>query len=231
MRVQVLQHVWFEGPGNMTSWLAARGAEIGYTRFYEPDAKLPDTRDPDLVIVMGGPMSVNDERQYPWLSAEKRFIGEAVRHGTPLVGVCLGAQLIASALGAKVYPNVTKEIGWLPIEAVAHGGDAFRFPARQTVFHWHGETFDLPPGAVHLARSAACANQAFQIGKSVIGMQFHLETTPATADLIIDNCRDELLAEDGRSWVQSEQQLRAAPAGYYQAINVLMDEVLYHVVR
>lgn len=228
MRVQVLQHVWFEDIGSMAPWLTARGVRIGYTRFYEPEAALPDPRTLDLVIAMGGPMSVNDESLYPWLRAEKAFIAEAIRRGTPVVGVCLGAQLIASALGARVYPNPVKEIGWFPIEAVQgedHEG-AFRFPPRIAVFHWHGETFDLPPGAVHLARSAACAHQAFQIGRSVIGMQFHLETTPVTAGLIIDNCRQELVEGP---WVQTERQLQDAPASAYQTVNALMGEVLYHV--
>ena len=171
MKVHVLQHVPFEGLGSMAAWLSDRGAEVQYTRFFaSPD--LPDPGNLDLVIAMGGPMSVNDEREYPWLAAEKAFIRETVRRGTAVLGVCLGAQLIAGALGAKVFPNAEKEIGWFPVEAVAADGDVFRLPRKATVFHWHGETFDLPRGAVRIARSAGCENQAFQIGKNVIGLQF-----------------------------------------------------------
>jgi GMP synthase-like glutamine amidotransferase len=211
----------------METWLSERGADVQYTRFYQ-SSTLPDPRAADLVIAMGGPMSVNDEREYPWLKPEKRFIHEAVRRGVPVVGVCLGAQLIARALGTPVYANKEKEIGWFPIKAVDADGDVFRFPRQATVFHWHGETFDLPPGAVRLARSAACDNQAFQIGRNVIGLQFHLETTPETADLIIQNCRDEL--GDG-AYIQTEQAMRAAPESAYAAINRLMGTVLSYVTR
>lgn len=231
MRAHVLQHVWFEDIGSMRGWLDARDAHIGYTRFFETGATLPAVDEVDLLIVMGGPMSVNDEWQYPWLHDERRFIGEAIRRDKPVLGICLGAQLIAGALGAKVYPNAVKEIGWLPVTAVDHNasnenGDIFRFPASTMVFHWHGETFDLPPGAVHLARSAACTHQAFQLGRNVIGLQFHLETTPATADLIIANCRDELIEGP---WVQSEERIRAAAPSAYADINTLMDALLYHI--
>ena len=156
MKARVLQHVPFEDIGSMRGWLAARDASINYTRFFDAGAVLPGLKDVDLIIAMGGPMSVNDESRLPWLRAEKQFLRDAVARGVPVIGVCLGAQLIASALGARVRPNRCREIGWFDIEAVAGGGgDQFAFPDRVKVFHWHGETFDLPPGAIHLARSAA----------------------------------------------------------------------------
>lgn len=225
MKVHVLQHVPFEGLGSIETWLSERGADVQYTRFYEP-AALPNPRAVDLVIAMGGPMSVNDERDNPWLKPEKGFVHEVIRRGLPVVGVCLGAQLIASALGARVYASAEKEIGWFPIEAVDADGDMFRFPRQATVFHWHGETFDLPPSAVRLARSSVCENQAFQVGENVIGLQFHLETTPKTADLLIRNCRGELV--DG-AHIQTEQVMRAAPKSAYAEINKLMGEVLSYV--
>jgi GMP synthase-like glutamine amidotransferase len=225
MKVQVLQHVPFEGLGSIETWLTARGASVQYARFYQ-SAVLPDLRSVDFVIAMGGPMSVNDEHAYPWLKHEKTFIREAVSRGLPVLGVCLGAQLIASALGARVFANDHKEIGWFPIQAVTTDSDAFRFPPRATVFHWHGETFDLPPGAVHLARSTGCENQAFQIGKNVIGLQFHLEATPETVDQIIQHCRRDLV--DGE-YVQTEPFLRAVPDAAYLAVNTLMADVLSHL--
>lgn len=227
MRVQVLQHVPFEGIGSIDAWLSSRAAEVGYTRFYEPSHALPEVRGLDLAIVMGGPMSVNDEDTLPWLKAEKAFVRDAIRAGVAMVGVCLGAQLIASALGARVYPNRQPEIGWFELRGEA-GDDAFRFPDRFMAFHWHGETFDLPPGARRLASSAACENQAFQLGPNVVGVQFHLETTPDSLDAIVGACRDELV-EAG--YVQSEAAIRAAQPDRYARINALMGELLSYVTR
>ena len=129
MKVHVLQHVPFEGIGSMASWLADRGASVEYTRFFGSGV-LPEIDDLDLVIAMGGPMSVNDEKTLPWLLPEKRFVRETVRRGIPTVGVCLGAQLIASALGARVYPNRQKEIGWFEIRKTNIDGDVFAFPEK-----------------------------------------------------------------------------------------------------
>jgi GMP synthase-like glutamine amidotransferase len=211
----------------MASWLDAHGAEVRYTRFFE-DAALPQPDGLDLVIAMGGPMSVNDESTLPWLRPEKQFVRDVVGRGVPVLGVCLGAQLIASALGARVYRNAHKEIGWFPIEATPGATDAFRFPDRCTVFHWHGETFDLPAGAVCLARSAACENQAFQIGRHVIGLQFHLETTPESARALLDNCGDDLVAGP---YVQAGSELRGVKSAAYEEINSLMGKVLSYITR
>ncbi len=227
MQVQVLQHVPFEGLGSIEAWLSERGTAVHTTRFYQSPV-LPDPRSIDLVIAMGGPMSVNDERDYPWLKEEKAFVKEAVDRGCGVLGVCLGAQMIASALGARVFANTHKEIGWFPVQAVSTDSDAFRFPPQATVFHWHGETFDLPPGAIHLASSAGCRNQAFQIGRNVIGLQFHLETTPETAHQLIRHCRDELAAGE---YIQSEKVLRAVSDAAYRGINRLMNEVLAYITR
>jgi len=178
---------------------------------------------------MGGPMSVNDEDQFPWLAAEKRFMRAAIQAGKPVLGVCLGAQLIASAAGARVFANPQKEIGWFPVQGIDSGSQAhFHFPPSATVFHWHGETFDLPAGAVRLARSEVCPNQAVQLGRSVIGLQFHLETTPASARDLVANCRAELIPGE---YVQSEEQILAAGAQTYQSINSLMGEVLAFLLQ
>jgi GMP synthase-like glutamine amidotransferase len=229
MRVHILQHVEFEGPGAAKAWLTAQGARVDYTRFFAPQAKLPDPRTLDLIIAMGGPMSVNDEDKYPWLQEEKRFLSEAIRHGTPVLGICLGAQLIAAACGSKVTAARSREIGWHPISAV-DGDDSgcFSFPPQTTAFHWHGETFDLPAGAVHLARSAACENQAFQLGRSVVGLQFHLEAIPDSVELLIRNCGQELA--DGGPWVQSETAIRSVPPSNYQTINALLGDLLYYLL-
>jgi len=223
MRSHYLQHVPFEGLGSIEPWLRAAGYEITNTRFFE-SARLPDPHEIDLVVVMGGPMSVNDEDEFPWLVQEKEFIRSAIGAGKSVLGVCLGAQLIASAMGAQVYQNPFKEIGWFAVQGVLPVDSlTFRFPPSVEVFHWHGETFDLPPGAIHLARSEGCENQAFQLGQSVIGLQFHLETTPESAREIVSHCRAELSPSN---YVQSETTILAAAPERYRTINNLMDEVL-----
>ena len=178
MHAHYFQHVVFEGLGSIERWLQTNAFTVSNTRFYET-SELPTTDGIDLLVVMGGPMSVNDEADYPWLAAEKQFIRKMISLGKPVLGICLGAQLIASAMGMAVYKNDEKEIGWFPIEGIPPKDDStFGFPPSLEVFHWHGETFDLPPKAIRLAKSSGCANQAFQLGQSVIGLQFHLETTP-----------------------------------------------------
>lgn len=224
MRAHYLQHVPFEGPGSIAPWLEAAGYQITATKFYE-STRLPLPEQIDLLIIMGGPMSVNDEERFPWLRIEKQFIREMIKSGRAVLGICLGAQLIASALGESVYPNRRKEIGWFPVEGVAQKDKTvFSFPRQVEVFHWHGETFDLPEGAVLLAKSEACQNQAFQIGRAVIGLQFHLETTPESAQAIVTNCRAELLPS---KFVQPEVAILDQPPKKYQAINDLMAQILH----
>lgn len=215
MKVHVLQHAPFEGLASIAPALAKRNAVISTTRLFE-NASPPPLQGLDLIIAMGGPMSVNDEAELPWLREEKRFIREAVQSGVPVLGVCLGAQLIASALGARVYRNRQKEIGWFPVEAIHTDGDQFCFPDKLQVFHWHGETFDLPPGAVQLARSAACENQAFQVGRRTIALQFHLEVTPEAVRAFVDNCGVEL---QPAPYIQTAAELLAAPTSTFAEIN------------
>ncbi|SHI12029.1 GMP synthase-Glutamine amidotransferase [Desulfofustis glycolicus DSM 9705] len=172
-------------------------------------------------------MSVNDEREYPWLAKEKEFIRNIIAAGKPVLGICLGAQLIANAMGGEVFPNSVKEIGWFPIEAVSSSGNSiFQFLHEAVVFHWHGDTFNLPGGAVHLAKSKGCIKQAFHIGTNVIGLQFHLETTPVSAKAIVDNCRNELV---GGEFIQSEKEILSAPQERYSSINSLMARILEYL--
>ncbi|GAB6909524.1 type 1 glutamine amidotransferase [Desulfosarcina cetonica] len=223
MRAHYFQHVPFEGLGSIAPWLENAGHSITRTQFFKSWV-LPDPATIDFLIVMGGPMSVNDENTYPWLAEEKRFIHEIMMSGKPVLGICLGAQLIASAMGSKVYPNPSKEIGWFPIHGTATAGKkTLKFPETITVFHWHGETYDLPTGANRIASSAVCENQAFQVGRNVIGLQFHLETTPASAHEIVRNCQDELQPAE---YIQSATTILSASSEQYQAINRQMKDVL-----
>jgi GMP synthase-like glutamine amidotransferase len=226
MRAHYLQHVPFEGLGSIEPWLRKAGYEISSTRFFDAGI-LPVIEDMDFLVVMGGPMSVNDEAEHPWLAREKEFIACAIAAGKPVLGICLGAQLIAASTGGDVFPNPVKEIGWFPVEAVeSQDASVFRFPEQTEVFHWHGETFSLPQGAVLIAASKGCENQAFQIGSNVIGLQFHLETTPASAQAIVEHCRDELVEGE---YIQSEAEILSAPEARYSSINSLMAKVLDHL--
>jgi GMP synthase-like glutamine amidotransferase len=228
MRAHYLKHVPFEGLGSIESWLAAAGYEITHSPLYET-VEFPDLELIDFLIVMGGPMSVNDEDDYPWLVEEKQYIQKAIQSGKSVLGICLGAQLIASAMGVEVYKNDFKEIGWFPIRGIPSAeSDLFVFPSSVEVFHWHGETFDLPTGATLIARSEGCKNQAFQLGRSVIGLQFHLETTPESAKEIVANCRHELIPS---KYVQTEAVISSAREEQYQAINRLMADVLAYLRR
>jgi GMP synthase (glutamine-hydrolysing) len=172
MHVLVFQHAPLEGIGSIAAALDRHGIACRTTASRESNS-------PSGLILMGGPMSANDD--LPWIPHEIAAIRKAVQLGVPVLGICLGAQLIARALGARVYASPEKEIGWSPIHwtpAAATDRLFHGLSDPETVFQWHGETFDLPPGAEHLAYSAGCRHQAFRVGRHVYGIQFHLEVTP-----------------------------------------------------
>jgi GMP synthase-like glutamine amidotransferase len=190
---------------------------------------LPDINEIDFLVVMGGPMSANDDNEFPWLTVEKKFIRTVVESGKSVLGICLGAQLIASAMGARVYKNPVKEIGWFPVQGIpSPDSSSLSFPSSMVAFHWHGETFDLPSGATLLAKSEGCENQAFQIGASIVGLQFHLETTPESAQAIVSNCRDELIPSQ---YVQTEKEILSAKPETFQKVNQLMGNILSHLLK
>jgi len=228
MRVHVFQHVPFEGIGSIQAWLDRHGITPGYTRFFAGETPARDLAA-DLLIVMGGPMSVNDTAAYPWLHAEIEFIAAAVTAERPVLGICLGAQLIARALGSRIYPHAVKEIGWFPVRATPspRTGVAGALPGECLAFHWHGETFDLPPGAVNLLTSSACAHQAFQAGDTVLGLQFHLETTEETAAALVRNCPQDLAPGP---CVQPAADI-LADATRFASANALMDDLLDAYLR
>jgi GMP synthase-like glutamine amidotransferase len=199
MRIHYLQHVPFEGLAAIEDWAKDRSHTLTATRWHEKPL-LPQQQDFDMLIVMGGPMGIYDNADYPWLRDEKQFIRESIDAGKPVLGVCLGSQLLADVLGAKVYPNKHKEIGWFPVRF-----DKELYDGELVVCHWHGDTFDLPEGAVRLGESAACKNQAYRSGDRVFGLQFHFEMTPAALEGMIAACGHELVKGD---WVQDPEELR-----------------------
>ena len=184
MKLVVVQHLFCESPGAYNEELDRRGVERQVVELDIGDS-LPDWREFDGIIAMGGPMSVNDEAEHPWLVDEKRWVAEAVRAGKPFFGACLGVQLLASALGAPVYPLAQAEVGLLPVIRTQEGVvDAVigGLADPLVTLQWHGDTFDLPEGGVLLASSPAAPNQAFRYGDVAYGIQFHLEVTPEMAE-------------------------------------------------
>jgi len=194
MKIHYLQHVPFEDPGAILSWGMRNVHDFTCTRLFQKDP-LPASHDYDLLLVMGGPMSVHDEREYQWLTAEKKFIHDAINADKKVIGICLGAQLIADVLGAGVQKNRVPEIGWFTVERTEFSGDSpfTALPYSFMAFHWHGETFEIPNGAARLARSGFCENQAFLYQNNVLAVQFHLESTPQGIELLIKNCPDDLI--------------------------------------
>jgi GMP synthase-like glutamine amidotransferase len=206
LRIHYFQHVEYEGLGSIEEWISSSGHSLSSTRFFE-ETRLPELSDFDWLIVMGGAMSVNDEQQFPWLADEKRFIRQAVDAGKTVLGICLGSQLVSAALGAKVYKNNEKEIGWFDIELTCLGKSNSLFSesgSRLKVFHWHGDTFDLPENAIHLFYSEGCKYQAYIYKDRVLALQFHLEMTTNSLKAMIEYGRQEL---NPARYIQTEMEL------------------------
>ncbi len=194
MRVQIFTHVPFEGPGYILKWVRDKGFDVNFTQFFKADVP-PSVNDFDFLVIMGGPMGVYDP--IPWFEEEERIIREAIDSGKKVLGVCLGAQLIAKALGARVYKNTFKEIGWFDVRLskVALSSDYFNGlgPVIKP-FHWHGDTFDIPGGFTPVGSSEATKNQGF-FGKNVLALQFHLEVTAESLKDLIENGKSELIPD------------------------------------
>jgi GMP synthase-like glutamine amidotransferase len=230
MRIHYLQHVPFEDPGSILTWAKNHGWGLSSTRLYDyprGGVPFPLARDFDWLVIMGGPMNVYEEAEYPWLAEEKVFIKHALDRGKPVIGLCLGAQLLSCVLGGKVTRNPHKEIGWFPVtlSPEARSLPLFSFlPEKPLVFQWHGDTFSVPEGAVHLAESGACKNQAFMYRDRVFAFQFHLENTLEIIRGLIEHCGDEL-AEGRAGYVQTGAELLSHPE-YIAQDNRWMDEFL-----
>jgi len=193
--IHTLMHVPFEGLGCIEQWINRNNHSVLYTKFYNTYT-LPNLEEIDWLIIMGGPMGVYDEAIYPWLTEEKEFIRKAIDCGKTILGICLGSQLIAEVLGAKVFPNKQKEIGWFDVmlSETAKTHSLFnRFEKQFPVFHWHGDTFDLPTESTHLINSSVCENQAFLYNEKVLGLQFHFEVTKETLMGMVENGKSELI--------------------------------------
>jgi GMP synthase-like glutamine amidotransferase len=177
----------------MSDWFLSQGHELSCTRLFE-EPSLPVVEDFDWLVVMGGPMGVGDSSKYPWLPFEMDLIRSTIINGKRILGVCLGAQLMAAAMGAKIHRNPQKEIGWFPVNKIGMDKTPFAkdFPKTFDAFHWHGDTFDIPQGAEKLVSSKATANQGFCVGASALALQFHLELRVSDATRIAEACPDDL---------------------------------------
>ena len=191
MRIVVLQHVEFEGPAGVADWAAERGFPLRVFHLYR-GAALPSLSDFDMLTVMGGPMSANDEARLGWLGPEIALVREAIGADKTVVGICLGAQIIAKALGARVYTGSAKEIGWFPVQRTGSYPFFDGLPESFTPFHWHGETFDLPREATPLAKSKITETQAFAVGQRVLGLQFHVEATEGSVRALLKGAAHEI---------------------------------------
>ena len=245
LRIHVFQHEEFEGPGSIADWANSRGHRIKVTHLYllenlilgkngmtqnkliQNEVKqnaIPNTDDYDWLIVMGGSMGVHDEEKLPWLRLEKTHLKLALAADKPILGICLGAQLLADVLGATVTKNHTPEIGWFPVTVDEKAKQTWLgeiLPNVFTPFHWHGDTFAIPKEAVALGHSAACVNQGFLWKGKVLGLQFHPEVTPFSMVSLIQNCGNELVPG---KFVQDEKTLQAGLPNA-EKINRLMDQI------
>lgn len=229
MHITILQHLPHEGPGSIADWATERGHTQRIHHLYQNEA-LPKPADFDLLVVLGGDMSVHDQTEHPWLAPERELIQASLDAGKPVVGICLGAQQIALTLGAAVYPNDQREVGFWPIRKTA---DVLPLPDEINVLHWHGDTFDLPPDTTLFAASAGCRNQMFLAADGLaLGLQCHIETT---AGMVEDFCREDAAylippAGQGR-WMQDAARMRAETAAYpamRSALFALLDSFTQH---
>ncbi len=219
MRIHSLQHEPFEGLANIAVWAENRGHSISTTQLFK-NQSLPKLEDFDWLVIMGGSMNVYEETKYPWLIQEKKLIRDAISKGKIVLGICLGAQLIADVLGGRVSRNRYTEIGWFPVTLTKEARNSRVFstlPRRFIAFHWHGDTFEIPPNATRMAESEACVAQAFEYGKA-IGLQFHLEYSVESINLMLQNCGDDIV--EGR-YIQKPEEILSNMDNVKQTFKIL----------
>lgn len=218
MRILCLQHVAFEGPAAIQTWAESREHTIRCHPVYE-SKPLPALDTFECLLVMGGPMNIYEESTHPWLKDEKAFIRSCIEAGKYVIGICLGAQLIADVLGAPVARGNAVEIGWFPISRTPDCPERWPLPTDLKVMHWHGDRFEIPKGAIRIASSEACDNQGFLYADRVLAWQCHLETTPESLSALASACSNELV--DG-TYIMPEERLLAEPSETYSAMQSVL---------
>ncbi len=223
IRIHYLKHVPFEGLGSIENILVAKGCALTHTCMYQ-DQSLPSVHDMDALIVMGGPMGVHDEDEFPWLTLEKNFIESVIQRNVPVMGVCLGAQLIADVLGAEVAKNTYEEIGWFPVTRNKQLQDESvqEIPMQFNAMHWHADTFAIPSGAVNFLVSDGCINQGFVYGDKVLGLQFHLEMLPSNVQAIYQECGRP---DKTGPYIQSLEEM-LAPTDKFQQVGKVLEKFI-----
>ncbi len=222
-------HVPYEGPGIINDWISREKHDLSITRLYNNET-LPEVSEIDMLVIMGGAMSVYDFHIHPWLQEEIEWVSLCIDAGKPVIGVCLGAQIIAAALDTEVYPGENREIGWHDLQFLPALGDYKIWddlPPARKVFHWHGDTFSIPEGAIRIAVSQAYPNQGFIYNNKVLALQFHLEITPEGISELVKNCRKELVPGP---FIQPEEEI-LAETRYFRSNQELMFHLLDYLSR
>jgi GMP synthase-like glutamine amidotransferase len=224
-RIITLEHFRADGPGQILHWVERRKHKLRRV-FLDEGHLLPAVDEFDLLIVMGGPMNVYEHKEHPWLFEEKAFLREAIAAGKPILGICLGAQLLADVLGGVVTKNREKEVGWWPVKFSVCPGPLASFPSELMAFHWHNDTFTIPTGAVHVASSEACGNQAFIYGDRVVALQFHIEISQLESGDLVNACPADLQPS---AYVQTTSRILNPPpeaAALGPALDSLLDSLV-----
>ena len=224
LKIHCIMHVPYEGPGIIADWIEKKNHSLTYTKFYA-EASLPDASDIHMLVIMGGPMNVFDYHIYPWVEEEIEWVGAFIQSGKPVIGICLGAQIIAAALEAEVYPGTQKEIGWHSLQFLPSVGEYMiwkEHPGTRKVFQWHGDTFDIPENTIHIASSPAFPSQGYIFEKQVVALQFHLEVTHKGVQDLIENCKDEIVPA---AYIQSADAM-IADTKHYKSNQQLMFQLL-----
>ena len=227
-RIHYLQHAPFETPAHILHLCRTAGISVTSTLLWQTTA-FPDPDDFDLLLIMGGPMNIYEHESFQWLIEEKKYIRTVIDSGKMVLGICLGSQLLADALGGTVVKNRYREIGWYPVQMTHAGMNSplmSGVPASFTAFHWHGDTYPPPPGTIRLGMTDACDNQGFIYDNRVVGLQFHLEMTAESLEKIITACRDELIIDE---YVQPAAEIRKLAAEYLDVSQKIMKRIFMNM--